>query len=96
MPAIPGGNLVDGSKASLSGASEEVFARNVGRQYLRIQNVSTANDVWVNFGTTATTAPPAIKLTPGASLEMSAPGVVPTGAVYVIGTAGQALTAKQA
>lgn len=95
MAAIPGGTLVDGSGAA-TGASQTVFAENHGRQYLLIQNLSAANDLWVNFGTAAVAAQPSIKLVAGASIEFNAPGVVPTKDVRVIGTAAQTFVAKEA
>ena len=97
MRAIPGGSLVDGSGA-LTGSSQQVFAANMSRQYLLIQNIDATNAVWVNFGTAAVADQPSIKLAAGASVEYSASGtgVVPTSAVNVIGTAASKFVAKQA
>jgi hypothetical protein len=94
--AIPGGALVDGS-GTLTGATQQVFAANGGRQYLLIQNIDATNAVWVNFGIAAVADQPSIKLAAGASMEYSAAGtgVVPTAAVNVIGTAASKFTAKQ-
>lgn len=96
MAAIPGGALIDGSGAA-TGADQTVFTVNHGRQYLFIQNLSAANDLWINFGIAAVASQPSIRLAPGASLEFSgaSTSVVPTAEVHVIGTAAQTFTAKQ-
>jgi hypothetical protein len=97
--AIPSGALVDGSGTiTLGGTAQTVFAANISRQYLLIQNVS-AEDMWVNFGIAAVANQPSIKLVAGASVEFSVggTGVVPTASVSVIAaTTGSAFTAKQA
>lgn len=100
MGAVGSGGLTDGSAdLTLGGTAEEVFPQNYGRQYLFVQNVDTAEALWVNFGTAAVADQPSIKLLPGAAIEFSlaGTGVVPTAAVSVIAaTTGHPYTAKEA
>lgn len=78
---------------TVGGTSQQVMAANATRSYLLVQNVSTA-DLWVNFGGSAVTNQPSLKLAPGASFEMTDP--VNTALVSVIGaTTGQAFAAKE-
>lgn len=99
MAAIPGGSLVDGSAdLTAGGTSEQVFAENVSRQYLLIQNLDDTDSLWVEFGDDAVEDQPSIRLVAGAALEFSAggTGIVPTASVHVIGpTTGQPFTAKE-
>ncbi len=96
--AIPGGSLYDRSGTITSGGTaQQLAAANGGRQYLLIQNNSSA-DLWVNFGTTAVVGQPSIKIASGGAIEYSAhgTGVVPTALVSIIGgTTSQAFTAKE-
>jgi len=94
MSVYPAGNLLDGS-GSLTGSSQQVFAAKPERLYLLIQNIDATNALWVNFGVAAVADQPSIKLAAGASLQYAVPGVVPTGAVNVIGTAASKFVAKQ-
>ena len=99
MSATIGGNLVDGSGAiATGGTSQQVFARNVGRQYLLIQNISDET-MWVNFGIAAVQDQPSIRIVSGAALEFSSAGtgVVPTATVNIISaTTGKKYVAKEA
>lgn len=99
MSAIPGGSLTDGSGAiAAGGTSEEVFAENVSRQYLFLQNLHATEALWVNFGTAAVADQPSIRVDAGATLLFSGAvsGVVPTATVNVLGpTTGNKYVAKE-
>src|SRR5688572_17887709 len=59
------GALTDGSaNITAGGVSEEVFAANVARRYLLVQNVSDT-DMWVNIGAAAVAGQPSVLLKAG-------------------------------
>lgn len=77
------------------GTAQTAVAANTRRRYLFIQNISTNDNLWFNFTTTAVQDRPSIKLTPGSSYEMA--GIVSTEAISVIGpTTGQDFVIKEA
>jgi hypothetical protein len=90
--------LVDASISSLSGSSQLLIAENNTRTGLLIMNVGTAN-VGIAFAPLSGTATAAIgsagtyTLVPGRAYEPDG-GFVPSNAIYVIGTAGQPITAS--
>lgn len=89
------GALIDHSGAlGTSGAHVAAAAQNRQRRYLFIQNIS-ANDIWVNFDTNATTDEPSFKIATMASMTWD--HFVPTGSIDVIGTVtGQKFVIKVA
>lgn len=99
MSAVGAGAFTDGSGTiTTGGTSQQARPQNLGRQFLFIQNVSTA-DLWVNFGVAAVQNQPSIKLTPNSAVEFSlgASGLVPTASVNIVGaTTGQAYVVKEA
>lgn len=98
MAVVPTLDFTDGSGSiAVGGTAQDAFAKNAGRQYLLIQNIS-ATALWVDFNKNAVQDQPSIRLDAGASLELgSHSGVVPTGRVSVNnGTGGAKFVAKQA
>lgn len=100
MPvATPGGSLRNLSGVLAAAATAQtISAENRSRQYLFIQNLAAADDLWVNFGIPAVASQPSIKIPAGAALEFAAgsTGVVPTALVSVIGaTINNPYTAKE-
>lgn len=89
------GGFKDGSGSiAVAATAQDVFSANSGRNYLLIQNVSTA-DLWVNYGVTAVADQPSIKLEAGASIVFEC-GFIPTGRVSITGaTLGQKFVAKE-
>lgn len=76
------------------GTHQALAPANTVRRYLMVQNHSSA-DLWINEGTTATLAPPSIRVAPGAVWEYAAQAT-PTGAMRIIGaTTGQSFTVKE-
>jgi hypothetical protein len=91
------GTLTDnsGTTSATPSTSAQIMAANPTRKYLLIQNVS-ANTLWINFTTAATTTQPSIELLPGGSLVQET-GFVSTEAINGICTvASSAYVAKQA
>jgi hypothetical protein len=90
--------LVDASISSLSGSSQLLIAENNTRTGLLIMNVGTAN-IGIAFAPLGGTATAAIgsagtyTLIPGRAYEPDG-GFVPSNAIYIIGTAGQPVTAS--
>jgi len=80
------------SIANLSGASETLMAANSARRHLIIQNIA-ANNMGVNLagGTAAIGTAGTITITPGGGLELF--NTPPTGAITIIGTANDDVTA---
>ncbi len=92
MSNVGQGMARDLSIASLTGASQALLGLNGNRQFLLIQNIGSAN-IGVNLtgGAAAIGSAGTITLAPGGSLIFAL--WVPQGAVAVIGTAAQAVTA---
>ena len=90
------GTLTDRSgSVTAGGTAQEVAAANSSRKYFFIQNVSDI-DLWIDFGATAVADQPSIRLSPGASFEMTSSGGVSTQSVSLIGaTTGKKFTAKE-
>jgi hypothetical protein len=92
--------LVDKSIASLSGSSQLLMAENETRGALYIMNVGSSN-IGIAFAPIGSTATAAIgssgtyTLVPNGSLTAGDGGFVPVNAIYVIGTAGQPVTASE-
>lgn len=92
--------LVDKSISSLSGSSQLLMAENETRGALLIMNTGSAN-VGIAFAPIGSTATAAIgtagtyTLVPGRAYVGGDGGFVPVNAVYVIGTAGQPVTASE-
>lgn len=92
--------LVDKSISSLSGSSQLLMAENETRGALYIMNVGSSN-IGVAFAPIGSAATAAIgsagtfTLIPNGSLTAGDGGFVPTNAIYVIGTAGQPVTAAE-
>ena len=92
--------LIDRSITSLTGSSQLLMAENETRGALYIMNVGTSN-IGVAFAPIGGTATAALgtggtyTLLPNGSLTAGDGGFVPVNAVYVIGTAGQAVTASE-
>lgn len=89
------GTLTDGSGSiATASTSQQVFAANVSRKYLLVQNTS-AGALGINFTSAATLGVGSIQLAAGASFVMES-AFVSTEAVTIIGaTAGQTFTAKE-
>lgn len=87
--------LTDGSGTiTTGGTSQQIFAANSTRNYLFVQNLSSA-DEYINFGSAATTGAGSIKLISGASFVMES-NTITNQTVNIIGaTTGQSFTAKQ-
>ena len=88
----------DYSTSSLGTSSTQLIPSNANRRYLLIQN-NSAVVVWLNFGTTATTAPPSIQLLSGGVGVYEQEGNdVYSGAIFAIAASGSsnAVTAKDA
>ena len=91
------GTFSDGSGTiTVGGTSQQIFATNLTRNYLLIQNISSGN-LYVNFTNAAKVdTPGSLTINPHGSLEMIAAGFISDEAVNIIGaTTGQAFTAKQ-
>jgi hypothetical protein len=91
--------LVDASISSLSGSSQLLIAENNTRTGLLIMNVGTDN-IGIAFAplgdgvaTAAIGSAGTYTLVPGRAYEPDG-GFVPSNAIYVIGTAGQPVTAS--
>lgn len=96
--AVPNqGVLTDASGTITAGGSaQSLFASNLARKYLLVQNQHATEDLWINFGTTAVVGQPSVKIVPGAALLMDGSGFVSTQSVSVIAaTTAHAFTAKQ-
>ena len=90
------GTLTDrsGTTSGSANTSTTVMSANTSRNYLLFQNVSDT-DMWVNFGTAATTNQPSFKIVPNGSIVMEA-GFVTTQSMTVICSAtSKAYTAKE-
>lgn len=91
--------LVESTITTLSGSSQLLFAENPSRGYLLIENNGNAN-IGIRLappGSTATAATGSsgtITLVPTGSYEPGG-GAIPLNAIYIIGTAGQPVTALQ-
>lgn len=95
-PTAPiGGAYTDRSIASLSGASENLMAANANRRSLTINNINAANPIAVNLtgGAAALNTAGSITLLAGASLVFDQ--FPPSGAITVIGTALDGVTAYE-
>lgn len=92
--------LIDKSISSLSGSSQLLMAENQTRGAVLIMNTGTSN-IGIAFATLGSTATAAIgsagtyTLVPGGSYVGGDGGFVPVNAIYVIGTAGQPVTASE-
>ena len=88
------GGYTDRSIVNLAGTSETLMAANASRQTLVIQNVA-ANNIGVNLtgGTAAIGVAGTITLVPGASMVLDTRP--PVGAITIIGTAGDDVTAYE-
>lgn len=91
----PGVALTNRSIANLSGASETLMAANAGRSTLFIQNIA-ANNMGINLfnGTAAIGTAGTLTLVPGATLSIDSN--CPVGAITIIGTANDDVTAWEA
>jgi hypothetical protein len=69
------------------------FGENGNVRYVFLQNLSTAEPLYVNFGGTAT-VDNSFKLEPGICLVFEH-GFVPSDAITVLGTAGHKFVAKR-
>jgi hypothetical protein len=89
------GTLTDRSGTiTAGGTAQQLAAANTSRKYFFVQNLSAEN-MWVNFTTTAVASQPSIRLTPGSSFTLEG-GFVSTEAVHVIAaTTGSAWSAKE-
>ena len=89
------GSLSDGSGTiATANTSQQAMAANANRRYFFFQNIGTAN-IYLNFGTAATTGAGSMQIPPGASITMDA-GFVSTDAINVISaTPGTPYTCKQ-
>lgn len=92
LPAPIGGAWTDRSIANLTGASQSLMAANANRRHLLIQNVA-ANNMGVNLagGAAAIGVAGTITITPGGYLEIF--DYPPVGAITIIGTANDDVTA---
>lgn len=99
MAAVPVGVFTDGSGAIASGGTaEDALPANGGRQYVLVQNIDDADDLWVAFGEDAV-IDECFRLVAGASIEFGGAStlIVPTGRVSVLGaTTGNKFIAKAA
>ena len=92
--------LIDKSISSLSGSSQLLMAENETRGALLIMNTGT-NNIGIAFAPLGSTATAAIgsagtyTIVPNGSYVGGDGGFIPTNAVYVIGTAGQPVTASE-
>lgn len=95
--AAASGAPTDRSGTIAAGATAQTAAAALTtRRYLLIENLSTTEDLWFNFGTTAVASQPSILLAAGKSWE-NPPHFCPTGLVSVIAaTTGHAFTCKEA
>ncbi len=93
--ANTGSAFTNRSIANLSGASEQLMAANANRRTLIIQNVA-ANPMAVNLtgGAAALNTAGSINIAAGGSLVLE--GTVPVGAINIIGTANDDVTAYEA
>lgn len=91
--AIPSGTYTDKTITSMSGSSQTLIASNAARKSIVIQNTGNANiGVSLSGGTAVIGGAATITLTPGTSYTTGG-DFVPTNAITVIGTAGQAVAA---
>jgi hypothetical protein len=92
LEAPIGGAWTNRSIANLSGASENLMVANANRRHLIIQNIA-ANSMGVNLGGGVATIGTAgtITLTAGSSIELF--NYPPTGAITIIGTLNDDVTA---
>lgn len=85
------------SIASMSGSSQLLMPANPDRRALTIQNCG-ANVLYVTWlaAVAAADASGVVEIAPGAAISASLLGeMVPKGAIYVIGTAGQPIYAEE-
>lgn len=97
------GTLTDRSGTiTTGGTAKQLMAANANRKYLLIQNpstaagqeIATAESLWINFTTNATTARPSIEVVSGGSIVMDK--FVSTELISVnAATAGHAWIAKE-
>lgn len=77
------------------GTAQDAVAADTGRQYLLIQNIDAAEDLWVNFGTNAVSASAGSILVPAKSSLVFEHVACPTGRVSVVAaTTGHKFTIK--
>lgn len=81
---------------AVGGTAQDAVGANTGRQYLLVQNLDGAADLWVNFGANAAVATAgSILLKAGGSITFE-DRVVPSGRVSVVGaTTGHKFTCKE-
>lgn len=92
------GSTTDAATLTITagGTSQQVFAANNNRVFLRVENLS-AGDLWYKFGVAAGAAAPSWKLAPGERLTIEPPGFIDTRPLNIIGAAtGQAFSAEEA
>lgn len=86
--------LVDASDTIVAtGVAQNMLLANTARSGWSMQNLG-ANDMWVNDAGTATAGAGSYKVPAGGSFPPAGHPVV-TGAVQILGTIGQAYTAKE-
>ncbi len=95
--ATPVGTLTDRSGTiTAGGTAQTLAAANAARRYLLVENLDPAEDLWINFTTTAAAAHPSLLIPPRGGFVMDA-GFVSTELVSVIAaTTSHAFTAKEA
>lgn len=74
-----------GATSGTPSTSTQVCAANTSRKYFVIQNLSTSDYLYVNFGSAASTGTDSVRLNPGGSYSMEG-GFVSTEAVNVLAT----------
>lgn len=90
------GSLTDKSGALAAGnAAEDLMVANAARRYFFIQNLDAAEDLWINFTTTAVKDKPSIKLGPGQSYENPAHYCSTEKISVIATTTGHKWTAKE-
>ena len=96
MSAFPVGLTDRSGTITTGGTAQDAAGFNSGRQYLLVQNIDAAADLWVNLGATAVVAGAgSILLKSGASIVFE-DSVCATGRVSVIAAAtAQKFTVKE-
>jgi len=81
------GTISESATTAASTTSATFLAANADRKYLLVQNLDLAINIFLRFGTAATTTAPSIKLEPGDSYEFPE-GFISTQTVNIIAASG--------
>ena len=90
------GALTDRSGTITSGGTaQEVMAANAARRYLFIENLDSAEEMWINLGVTAVALQPSIRIQPLGSFVMEGSLISDQLVSVIAATTGHEFAAKE-